>query len=135
MAPIVSILPGSMATKASTDDATHFRHSYTKDRRELLNRLRRIEGQARGLQRLVEEEAYCLDLLQQVDALTAAADQVGLLLLEDHISGCLTHAIGSGQGQPYVDEVMTVVRRSMGRPASRRKGAAVSADIGLNKKK
>ena len=93
----------------------HFRHSYTKDKRDLVTRLRRIEGQARGIQRLVEEEAYCLDVLQQVEALTAAADQVGLLLLEDHIDGCLAHAIETGQGQPYVDEVMTVVRRAMGR--------------------
>ena len=112
-----------MSTPTGAEDAHHFRHSYTKDRRELLNRLRRIEGQARGLQRLVEEEAYCLDLLQQVEALTAAADQVGLLLLEDHISGCLSHAIATGQGEPYVDEVMAVVRRAMGRPASRRKGS------------
>ena len=74
-----------MSTMPDAVTPSHFRHSYTKDRRELLNRLRRIEGQARGLQRLVEEEAYCLDLLQQVEALTAAADQVGLLLLEDHI--------------------------------------------------
>jgi DNA-binding FrmR family transcriptional regulator len=100
----------------------HFRHSYTKDKRDLVTRLRRIEGQARGIQRLVEEEAYCLDVLQQVEALTAAADQVGLLLLEDHIDGCLAHAIESGQGQPYVDEVMTVVRRAMGRRAPRRRG-------------
>ncbi len=98
----------------------HFRHSYTKDKRALVTRLRRIEGQARGIQRLVEEEAYCLDVLQQVEALTAAADQVGLLLLEDHIDGCLAHAIESGQGQPYVDEVMTVVRRAMGRRGPRR---------------
>jgi DNA-binding FrmR family transcriptional regulator len=112
-----------MVTEQTADRAAHFRHSYTKDRRELLNRLRRIEGQARGLQRLVAEEAYCLDLLQQVEALTAAADQVGLLLLEDHVSGCLTHAIESGEGQPYVDEVMAVVRRTVGRPASRRRGA------------
>jgi DNA-binding FrmR family transcriptional regulator len=104
--------------------SANFRHSYTKDRRELLNRLRRIEGQARGLQRLVEEEAYCLDLLQQVEALTAAADQVGLLLLEDHISGCLAHAIETGHGEPYVGEVMAVVRRTMGRPPSRRKKRA-----------
>ena len=101
--------------------AAHFRHSYTKDKRDLVTRLRRIEGQARGIQRLVDEEAYCLDVLQQVEALTAAADQVALLLLEDHIDGCLAHAIESGQGQPYVDEVMTVVRRAMGR---RRKGSA-----------
>jgi CsoR family transcriptional regulator, copper-sensing transcriptional repressor len=97
----------------------HFRHSYTKDRRELLNRLRRIEGQARGLQRLVDEEAYCLDVLQQVEAMTAATDEVALLLLEDHISGCLAHAIESGQGEPYVGEVMAVVRRKIGRRAPR----------------
>jgi CsoR family transcriptional regulator, copper-sensing transcriptional repressor len=98
----------------------HFRHSYTKDKRDLVTRLRRIEGQARGIQRLVEEEAYCLDVLQQFEALTAAADQVGLLLLEDHIDGCLAHAIQTGQGQPYVDEVMAVVRRAMGRRGPRR---------------
>ncbi len=100
----------------------HFRHSYTKDKRDLVTRLRRIEGQARGIQRLVEDEAYCLDVLQQVEALTAAADQVGLLLLEDHIDGCLAHAIETGQGQPYVDEVMMVVRRAIGRRATRRPG-------------
>ncbi|HSK93114.1 MAG TPA: metal-sensitive transcriptional regulator [Candidatus Angelobacter sp.] len=100
--------------------AAHFRHSYTKDRRDLVTRLRRIEGQARGIQRLVQEEAYCLDVLQQVEALTAAADQVALLLLEDHIDGCLTHAIETGEGQPYVDEVMTVVRRALGRRGPRR---------------
>jgi DNA-binding FrmR family transcriptional regulator len=105
--------------------AVHFRHSYTQDKRELVTRLRRIEGQARGIQRLVDEEAYCLDVLQQVEAMTAAADQVALLLLEDHIDGCLAHAIESGQGQPYVDEVMTVVRRAMGRRGPR-KGASAS---------
>ena len=97
-----------------------FRHSYTKDRKELLNRLRRIEGQARGIQRLVEEEAYCLDVLQQVEAMTAAADQVALLLLEDHVDGCLRHAIDTGRGEPYVAEVMAVVRRTVGRRAPRR---------------
>ena len=116
-----------------TTDATdaHFRHSYTKDKRDLVTRLRRIEGQARGIQRLVEEEAYCLDVLQQVEALTAAADQVGLLLLEDHIDGCLSHAIESGQGRPYVDEVMTVVRRAMGRRGPRRadSGRGAGAEI------
>ncbi len=100
--------------------AAHFRHSYTKDRRDLLNRLNRIEGQVRGIRRLVEEEAYCLDVLQQVEAMTGAADQVGLLLLEDHIDGCLAHAIESGEGEPYIDEVMSIVRRAMGRRATRR---------------
>ena len=107
------ILAGSM-------DPQHFRHAYTKDRRLLLNRLKRIEGQARGLQRLVDEEAYCLDVLQQVEALKAAADQVALLLIEDHIAGCLRHALETGEGQPYVDEVMVVVRRALGRRGARR---------------
>jgi DNA-binding FrmR family transcriptional regulator len=107
---------------SETRPGVHFRHSYTKDRGELLNRLRRIEGQVRGIQRLVQDEAYCLDVLQQVEAMTAAADGVALLLLEDHIDGCLTHAIESGQGEPYVDEVMTVVRRALGRRSSRPKG-------------
>lgn len=112
----------------SADERTvHFRHSYTKDRRDLLNRLNRIEGQVRGIRRLVEEEAYCLDVLQQVEAMTAAADQVGLLLLEDHIDGCLAHAIETGEGEPYVNEVMSVVRRAMGRRAARRSKGGASA--------
>ena len=105
-----------------TRHTEHFRHAYTKDRGELLNRLHRIEGQVRGIARLVEDEAYCLDILQQVEAMTAAADSVGLLLLEDHIDGCLTHAIETGQGGPYVDEVMTVVRRALGRRSARPTG-------------
>src|SRR5947207_2991681 len=107
-----------------TDRERNFRHSYTKDRPELLNRLSRIEGQVRGIRRLVEENAYCLDVLQQVEAMTAAADQVGLLLLEDHVDGCLTHAIATGQGEPYVTELMAVIRRSMGRREGRRGSAA-----------
>ena len=92
--------------------------------------MKRIEGQARGIQRLVGEEAYCLDVLQQVEALKAAADQVAMLVLEDHIAGCLAHAVATGQGQPYVDEVMTVVRRAVGRPHGRssRKPSAVGED-------
>jgi CsoR family transcriptional regulator, copper-sensing transcriptional repressor len=109
-----------MTTK--TRHTAHFRHAYTKDRGELLNRLRRIEGQVRGIERMVEDEEYCLDVLQQVEAMTAAADSVALLLLEDHIDGCLTHAIQTGQGEPYVDEVMTVVRRALGRRSARPTG-------------
>lgn len=120
MRPRLRILPPSMTSEAYPTG--HFRHSYTKDRGELLNRLRRIEGQVRGIERLVEDEAYCLDVLQQVEAMTAAADSVALLLLEDHIDGCLAHAIETGQGQPYVDEVMTVVRRALGRRSARPTG-------------
>jgi DNA-binding FrmR family transcriptional regulator len=104
-----------------TEDApVHFRHSYTKDRSKLLNRLSRIEGQVRGIRRLVDGEAYCLDVLQQVEAMTAAANQVALLVLEDHIDGCLTHAIETGEGEPYVGEVMEVIRRTIGRRGARK---------------
>ena len=102
-----------------TAAAEHFRHAYTKDKSELLTRLARIEGQVRGIRRLVDEEAYCLDVLQQVDAMTAATDQVALLLVEDHIKGCLAHAIETGEGEAYTEEVMTVVRRMVGRRGKR----------------
>lgn len=111
-------------TDGASGTQDHFRHSYTKDRTLLVNRLRRIEGQARGIARLVSDEAYCLDILQQLEALIAAADGVALLVLEDHIDGCLTHAVESGSGQPYVDEVMSVVRRAMGRRGGRSRAAA-----------
>jgi DNA-binding FrmR family transcriptional regulator len=97
----------------------HFRHAYTKDKGELLTRLARIEGQVRGIRRLIDEEAYCLDVLQQVDAMTSATDQVALLLVEDHIRGCLAHAVETGEGAAYTDEVMTVVRRMVGRRGRR----------------
>ena len=102
-----------------TAAAEHFRHANTKDKAELLTRLARIEGQVRGIRRMVDEEAYCLDVLQQVDAMTAATDQVALLLVEDHIQGCLAHAIETGEGEAYTDEVMTVVRRMVGRRGKR----------------
>lgn len=104
---------------STNEPAEHFRHAYTRDKGELLTRLARIEGQVRGIRRLVDEEAYCLDVLQQVDAMTAATDQVALLLVEDHIKGCLAHAIQTGEGEAYTDEVMTVVRRMVGRRGKR----------------
>src|SRR5436190_19593219 len=105
--------------QTTADREQNFRHSYTKDRRELLNRLNRIEGQVRGIRRLIGDEAYCLDVLQQVEAMTAAADEVALMLLEDHIDGCPAHAIESGERAPYLDEVVSEVRRAMGRRKAR----------------
>jgi DNA-binding FrmR family transcriptional regulator len=90
---------------------------YDKDRAQLLRRLARMEGQVRGIARMVEREEYCIDILQQTAALRAAVDSVTLLLLEDHVAGCLTTAVKTGDAAPYTEEVMEVVRRSMGRPA------------------
>jgi len=84
--------------------------SYTKDSDALLTRLHRIEGQVRGISRMVDEEAYCMDVLTQINAIKAAIDQVGLLLLEDHIKGCVTGAVRQGD-QSKVEELVKAVAR------------------------
>jgi DNA-binding FrmR family transcriptional regulator len=87
---------------------------------QLLRRLARIEGQARGVAGMVERDEYCLDILQQTAAMRAAVDAVSLLLMEDHVAGCLATAVKTGNAETYTEEVMEVVRRSMGRPARAR---------------
>lgn len=75
------------------------RHGYvTRRKAQLLARLRRVEGQIRGLQRMVEEDVYCPDILTQVAAARAALDRVGLMLLEDHTRGCVAQALREGSG-------------------------------------
>jgi DNA-binding FrmR family transcriptional regulator len=101
---------------AAAHDHGSFRHSYTRDRAQLIRRLSRIEGQVRGIARMIEREEYCVDILQQTAALRAAVDAVSLLVLEDHIQGCVRTAAERGEADAYVDEVMDVVRRTMGRP-------------------
>ncbi len=93
-----------------------FRHSYSRDRSTLVRRLRRIEGQVRGIERMIEREEYCVDILQQTAALKAAVESVSLLILEDHVQGCVRTAAEQGDADRYVEEVLDVVRRSLGRP-------------------
>ena len=66
---------------------------YTQDKDAYLKRLRRIEGQVRGLQRMVEEDVYCIDVLTQVSAVTRALQAVALGLLEEHLGHCVTEAV------------------------------------------
>ncbi len=91
-------------------------HSYTKDRAQLLRRLSRMEGQVRGVGRMIERDEYCIDILQQTAALRAALDAISLMVMEDHVAGCLATAVKTGDAAAYTEEVMEVVRRSMGRP-------------------
>jgi DNA-binding FrmR family transcriptional regulator len=95
---------------------TSFRHSYSRDRATLVRRLSRMEGQVRGIARMIERDDYCIDILQQTAALRAALDSVALLVMEDHVAGCLATAVKTGDAASYTEEVMDVVRRSMGRP-------------------
>jgi DNA-binding FrmR family transcriptional regulator len=69
---------------------------YESNKDDVLKRLRRIEGQARGLQRMVEEDQYCIDILTQVSAMTKALQAVALGLLDDHLGHCVRDAVGSG---------------------------------------
>ncbi len=69
---------------------------YGEDKADVLRRLRRIEGQVRGLQRQVESDTYCIDVLTQVSATTRALESVALLLLNDHLSHCVAHAVAEG---------------------------------------
>lgn len=69
---------------------------YTSDKEALVNRLKRVEGQVRGLQRMVEDDTYCIDVLTQVSATTKALQSVALLLLEDHLGHCVAHALVEG---------------------------------------
>ena len=79
-----------------------------------------MEGQVRGIARMIERDEYCIDILQQTSALRAAVDAVSLLLMEDHVAGCLATAVKTGEAGTYTEEVMEVVRRSMGRPVRSR---------------
>ena len=110
-----------MTTDHSTPASDHdhgssFRHSYTKDKALLVRRLARIEGQVRGISRMIEREEYCVDILQQTSALRAAVESLSILVLEDHVQGCVRTAAEQGDAERYVDEVVDVVRRTLGRP-------------------
>jgi DNA-binding FrmR family transcriptional regulator len=75
---------------------------YTDKKEAVQKRLRRIEGQVRGLQRMVDDDVYCIDVLTQISAATKALQAVALELLEDHLGHCVSHAIASGG--PDADE-------------------------------
>lgn len=82
------------------------------DKQQIQNRLRRIEGQVRGLQRMVEEEAYCVEVLTQIASIVSASEKVALILLEDHIEHCVKEAIADGErAEDKVAELSAAVER------------------------
>ena len=98
-----------MASEAPT-------RGYTASKDQLVNRLSRIEGQVRGVRRMVEEDRYCIDVLTQISAIRAALDKTALGLLDGHTRHCLTGS-GAGPGTPaaQADELMAAVGRMVGR--------------------
>ncbi len=90
-------------------------YRYTKDKPSLLVRMKKIEGQARGVQRMIEDDRYCIDIVQQLTALSAAVDEVSFLILQDHIEGCVTDAVREQHGEGHIKELMGTIRKAMKR--------------------
>ncbi len=88
---------------------------YAMNKKDLQDRLRRIEGQIRGLQRMVEEDTYCIDILTQVNSAVAALKAVGLGLLDDHVRHCVRESIEDGDSDGKVEELMAAVSRFAGK--------------------
>ena len=109
-------MPATSSRPAAQPAPANFRHSYSKDKAGLMRRLSRMEGQVRGIARMIEREEYCVDILQQTAALRAAVDSLAVLVLEDHVTGCVRTAAEQGDAERYIDEVVDVVRRTLGRP-------------------
>jgi CsoR family transcriptional regulator, copper-sensing transcriptional repressor len=84
---------------------------YILHKGDIQKRLHRIEGQARGLQRMVDDERYCIDILTQVKAVKAALDRVALLLLDDHVEHCVADAVRSGDGADKLRELSQAIGR------------------------
>lgn len=96
---------GGMATK----------RGYTATKDQLQTRLRRIEGQVRGVQGMVDEDRYCIDVLTQISAIQAALDKVALGLLDDHVRHCVKDATIEGRSEEMATEMMAAIGRLMHR--------------------
>jgi DNA-binding FrmR family transcriptional regulator len=89
-------------------------YGYTKDKPALVTRLHRIEGQVRGIEKMVDEDRYCIDILTQISAATTALESLALQILEQHIHHCVAGALASGDeadAKQKTDELLHAVQR------------------------
>ncbi len=84
---------------------------YLEQKDNLMGRLKRVEGQVKGVMRMIEEGRYCPDILQQIAAMSGAMDEVSLILLQSHITGCVSDAIQSQSGEESIQELMALIRK------------------------
>ncbi len=89
------------------------RTHYGEDKEVLQRRLRKMEGQVRGIQQMIADDRYCLDVVQQVNALTAAAREVSLLVLEDHLRATVSDAVKENDGEAAIKEMVTILRKAL----------------------
>lgn len=101
-----------MKSRAEAKKCEHYSHPTVvqPNKAALLKRLNRIEGQARGVAKMVEEDRYCVDILTQIAAIRSALDALAMQLLSSHTKGCVRSAIRSGDGEAAVDELMGLVK-------------------------
>ncbi|MEK4029866.1 MULTISPECIES: metal-sensing transcriptional repressor [Bacillaceae] len=92
-------------------EETKTTHRSTKEKDQLITRLKRIEGQVRGIQNMIENDRYCVDILTQISAINAAMNKVGLHLLERHTQHCVADAIRDGDEEEAIQELMEVFKR------------------------
>ena len=102
-----------MKSRPDTEECEHHSgHAVVQPNKSaLLKRLNRIEGQTRGVAKMVEEGRYCVEVLTQISAIQSALDALAVQLLANHTKGCVRSAIRSGNGEAAIDELMTVVKR------------------------
>ncbi len=100
--------PGAGSSESITADGRG--HSYDADKAKIMARMKRIEGQVRGISRMVEEDKYCIDILTQVSAVMASTRSVGMLVLEDHIRGCVMNA-DPDRREATLDELNLAIER------------------------
>jgi DNA-binding FrmR family transcriptional regulator len=91
------------------------KRGYTASKDQLQARLRRIEGQVRGVEGMVDEDRYCIDVLTQISAIQAALDKVALGLLDDHVRHCVKDATIEGRSEEMATEMMAAIGRLMHR--------------------
>lgn len=81
-----------------------------EEKKAVLNRLKRIEGQVRGIQKMVDSDRYCIDILVQISAIQAALKKVGFTISERHMKHCVTHALETGDGERAIEELLDVMK-------------------------
>lgn len=90
-------------------------YRYAKDKEAIFARMKKIQGQARGIEQMIENDRYCIDIVQQLTALSSAAEEVSMLMLENHIEGCVADAIREEHGEAHIQELMKTIRKAVKR--------------------
>lgn len=106
-------MSGEHEVPTATGESCHTTHGYIGDKAKYLARIKRIEGQTRGIHRMIDEEQYCIDILTQISALTRALEGLALGLLDDHLRHCVVDAAATGgeQAERKLEEASAAIAR------------------------